>query len=77
MSLDFNHSGEYLLSGSYDGKAKVWSVETRTCVATHGESEGVIWAARWLPKSGVRAAEMFAVGGKGGDLSFFREASGG
>ncbi|KAF2424872.1 WD40 repeat protein [Tothia fuscella] len=77
MSLDFNHTGEYLLSGSYDGKAKVWSVEGRNCVATHGESEGVIWGVKWLPKQGVRVAEMFVVGGKGGQMSFFREASGG
>jgi superkiller protein 8 len=77
MSLDFNHSGEYLLSGSFDGKAKIWSVESRTCVATHGESDGVIWSGKWLPKQAVRGAEMFAIAGKGGAIAFFREASGG
>jgi superkiller protein 8 len=77
MSLDFNHSGEYLLSGSFDGKAKIWSVESRTCVATHGEGEGVIWSGKWLPKQAIRGAEMFAIAGKGGAIAFFREASGG
>jgi len=36
---------------SYDGKAKIWSLERRDCVATQTESEKCLWAVRWLPKS--------------------------
>jgi superkiller protein 8 len=75
MSVDFSNTGEWLLSGSFDGKAKVWGMETRTCVATHGESDTTIWSAKWLPKMG--RTEMFAVAGAGKSISFYREASGG
>lgn len=51
MSLSWNWSGEYLVSGSYDGKAKIWSLERRECVATQTESEKCLWAVRWLPKT--------------------------
>ncbi|KAF2840627.1 meiotic recombination protein rec14 [Patellaria atrata CBS 101060] len=74
FSLDWSFSGEYLLSGGYDGKAKVWSIDTRTCVATHSETDKILWAVRWLPKTS--RAEMFAVAGGAGSISFYREASG-
>ncbi|KAF2461317.1 WD40-repeat-containing domain protein [Lineolata rhizophorae] len=83
LSLDFNSSGEYLLSGAHDGKAKVWSVQTRACVATHSETDQPLWAVRWLPKAagaagaGLAKAEMFAVAGKTGGIEVYREASGG
>lgn len=51
MSLSWNWSGEFLLSGSYDGKAKIWSLERRECVATQTESEKCLWAVKWLPKA--------------------------
>jgi superkiller protein 8 len=85
MSLDFNSTGEYLLSGSFDGKCKVWNVETRTCVATHGDSEKGVWSVKWLSRGkggqvgmGVGGArgDMFAVAGAGRAISFYREASG-
>jgi superkiller protein 8 len=82
-SLSFNHSGEYLLSGDFSGKAKVWAVETRNCVATHGESEKGLWSVRWLPKSTTQRegamgrSEMFAVAGANRGIAFYREASGG
>ncbi|KIW05238.1 uncharacterized protein PV09_03775 [Verruconis gallopava] len=82
-SLSFNHSGEYLLSGDFGGKAKVWSVETRNCVATHGESEKGLWSVRWLPKNTTQRegamgrSEMFAVAGVSRGIAFYREASGG
>ncbi|KAG9621456.1 WD40 repeat-like protein, partial [Aureobasidium melanogenum] len=47
MSLDWSTSGENLLSGAYDGKAKVWSVERRECVATQTESDKTLWAVKW------------------------------
>ncbi|KAF2142622.1 uncharacterized protein K452DRAFT_270420 [Aplosporella prunicola CBS 121167] len=76
MSLDWSDTGEYLLSGAFDGKAKIWSLETRMCVATHSESDQTLWTVKWLPKSAAHRAEMFAVAGAGKSISFYREASG-
>ena len=78
MSLSWNWSGEFLLSGAYDGKAKVWSVERRECVATQTEGDGgCLWAVRWLPQpAAARRAETFVTAGKEGRMAFYREASG-
>src|SRR5512136_1397279 len=51
FSVDWSNTGEYLLSGSFDGKAKVWSVDLRTSVATHSETEKSLWCVKWLPKT--------------------------
>ncbi|CAK4011467.1 Meiotic recombination rec14 [Lecanosticta acicola] len=76
MSLDWNWSGEYLLSGSHDGKAKIWSVERRECVATQTESEKCLWAVKWLYHAATARNEIFATAGAGKTLAFYREASG-
>ena len=76
MSLDWNWSGEFLLSGAYDGKVKVWSLERRECVATQTESEKCLWSVRWLPKTASMRNETFVTAGAGGTLAFYREASG-
>lgn len=76
MSLDWNWSGEYLLSGSYDGKAKIWSVERRECVATQTESEKCLWSVKWLPKAVQARNETFVTAGASRLLAFYREASG-
>ena len=90
LSLDWSHTGEYLLSGcvchhalrakltsirAFDGKTKVWSIDTRSCVATHTETDKTVWAVKWLPKVGV--SEGFAAAGGNRSISFYREASGG
>ncbi|PWY81772.1 WD domain protein [Aspergillus heteromorphus CBS 117.55] len=75
MSLSWSHTGEYLLSGSFDGKVKVWSIDTRTCVATHSETEKALWSVKWLPKVG--RSEGFATAGANRSISFYREATGG
>jgi len=81
-SLDWNATGEYLLSGSLDGKVKVWDVASGTCVATHSETEDAIWSVRWLPKSdralapGMSKGEMFCAAGASRSLTFYREATG-
>ncbi|MCJ1475385.1 superkiller [Lambiella insularis] len=75
FSLDWSDTGEYLLSGAFDGKAKVWSIDQRTCVATHTETDKTIWSAKWLPKTGKN--EAFAIAGANRSISFYREATGG
>ncbi|EMR67011.1 putative meiotic recombination protein rec14 protein [Eutypa lata UCREL1] len=74
MSLDWNDTGEYLLSGAFDGKVKVWSIERAACVATHQETEKALWAVKWLPKTGRN--EMFCIAGANRSLTFYREATG-
>ncbi|MCJ1412844.1 superkiller [Ptychographa xylographoides] len=75
FSLDWSDTGEYLLSGAFDGKAKVWSIDQRACVATHTETERTIWSVKWLPKTGKN--EGFAIAGANRSTSFYREATGG
>ncbi|KAK3344269.1 WD40-repeat-containing domain protein [Lasiosphaeria hispida] len=81
-SLDWNDSGEYLLSGSLDGRVKVWDVIRGVCVATHSETDGALWCVRWLPKNeralapGMSRGEMFCAAGKSRSISFYREATG-
>lgn len=76
MSLDWNWSGEYLVSGSQDGKAKIWSIERRECVATQTESEKCLWSVKWLYHSPTARNEVFVTAGAGKTLAFYREASG-
>lgn len=74
-TVDWSDSGEYLLSGSMDGKVKVWSIERNACVATHSETDKALWTAKWLPKTGK--SEMFCTAGANRSLTFYREATGG
>ncbi|KAF1955600.1 WD40 repeat-like protein [Byssothecium circinans] len=74
LTLDWSDTGEYLLSGSHDSKAKIWRIETRTCVATHSHGDKPLWTAKWLPKN--TRSEMFALGGGNNAISFYREAAG-
>ncbi|KAF4553287.1 WD domain-containing protein 16 [Elsinoe fawcettii] len=76
MSLDWNWSGEYLLSGAYDGKAKVWSMDRRECVATQTESQKSLWSVKWVPRNPALKNETFATAGANKSISFYREASG-
>ncbi|KAK7457459.1 WD repeat domain-containing protein [Colletotrichum acutatum] len=73
-SVDWNDTGEYLLSGAMDGKVKVWSVERSACVATHSETDKALWAVKWLPKTGKN--ESFCTAGANRSISFYREATG-
>ena len=80
-SLDWNHTGQYLLSGSLDGKVKIWDIERRTCVATHSESDKGLWCVRWLPKGETQPerqkSERFITAGSNRAIAIYREASGG
>ncbi|KAF2018055.1 WD40 repeat-like protein [Aaosphaeria arxii CBS 175.79] len=75
LSLDWSDTGEYLLSGSHDSKAKIWRIETRSCVATHSHGDKPLWTVKWLPKVAGRS-EMFALGGGNQAISLYREAAG-
>lgn len=74
-TVDWNDTGEFLLSGAMDGKAKVWSIDGKACVATHSETDKPLWAVQWLPKMG--RSEFFCTAGANRSLSFYREATGG
>ncbi|KIX94476.1 uncharacterized protein Z520_09862 [Fonsecaea multimorphosa CBS 102226] len=79
--LDWNHNGQYVLSGSLDGKVKVWDIERRVCVATHGESEKGLWCVKWQPKGETsverQKAERFITVGSNKAIAIYREATGG
>lgn len=72
-SLDWSDTGEFLLSGSTDGKVKVWSIDRGACVATHSETDKILWSARWLPKAAAHRGEMFCTAGANRSLTFYRE----
>ncbi|KAI1839829.1 hypothetical protein JX265_005113 [Neoarthrinium moseri] len=73
-SVDWSDTGEYLLSGAFDGKVKVWSIDRAACVATHSETDKALWSVKWLPKTGKN--EMFVTAGANRSLTFYREATG-
>lgn len=60
---------------SFDGKVKVWSIDTKTCVATHSETDKAVWSVKWIPKIGK--SEGFATAGANRSIAFYREATGG
>lgn len=72
-SLDWSDTGEYLLSGSTDGKVRVWSIERGVCVATHSETDKMLWSVRWLPRTNAHQGEMFCTAGANRSLNFYRE----
>ncbi|CCU78349.1 unnamed protein product [Blumeria hordei] len=74
FSLDWNEKGENILSSSFDGKVKVWSVNLRMCVATHGEADKTLWCAKWLPF--VEKNERFVTAGSSRSITIYREATG-
>lgn len=80
-SLDWSFTGQYLLSGSLDGKVKVWDIDRRACVATHSESDKGLWCVKWLPKgeSAVdrQKSERFVTVGSNRAIAIYREATGG
>ncbi|KAK0707002.1 WD40-repeat-containing domain protein [Lasiosphaeria miniovina] len=82
MSLDWNDTGDYLLSGALDGRVKVWDPTRGICLATHSETDGALWSVRWLPRNeralapGMSKGEMFCAAGASRSISFYREATG-
>lgn len=78
MCLDWSSTGEWLVSGAWDGQVRVWSIERRECVAVMRDAAGggCVWAVRWLPRIDGRKGEAFAAAGAGKAISFYREAAG-
>ncbi|KAL8960109.1 MAG: hypothetical protein Q9193_003134 [Seirophora villosa] len=76
VALDTYQACELTVNASgFDGKAKVWSIDQRACVATHTETDKTLWSVKWLPKVG--RSEGFATAGANRSISFYREATGG
>lgn len=50
FSLSWSQGGDFLLSCSYDGRAKVWSMENMTCVNTQTDNDKPLLGAAWLDK---------------------------
>lgn len=77
LNLIYKHRVFYLKIRfrAFDGKVKVWSIDQRTCVATHLEANRTLWSVKWLPKTGRH--EGFATAGASRSISFYREATGG
>jgi superkiller protein 8 len=81
FSVDWNETGEYLLSTSYEGKSKVWWMESRACVATQNDTTDPLFAGCWLQKGWGTAViggvnQGFATVGADTSLRWYREAAG-
>lgn len=69
--VDWNASGELLVTGSIDGRVKVWNVPRKECVGTFTENVGhKVWCVRWC-KMGNSRLEGFVVGGSEKVLRFY------
>ena len=73
-SLTAVQLGLNIIHRSFDGKVKVWSIDTKTCVATHSETDKALWSVKWIPKVGK--SEGFATAGANRSIAFYREATG-
>ncbi|KAJ5740942.1 hypothetical protein N7493_000814 [Penicillium malachiteum] len=76
VSLSWSFTGEYLLSSSFDGKVKVWNIETKACVSTQAQNDQVVWSTKWFVKSVNGKSDAFAMAGADKNILFYREASG-
>ncbi|KAK6336034.1 superkiller [Orbilia blumenaviensis] len=72
FSVGWSETGQFLVTSSFDGKTKIWSMDSRTCVTTLGESNQPVFCTSFLPKIG--AGENLVTVGSG--ITYYREASG-
>ncbi|RKF71165.1 Meiotic recombination protein rec14 [Golovinomyces cichoracearum] len=75
FSIDWSETGEYLISGSSDGKVKVWSIDQRSFVSSYSETGQTLWSVKFIPKK--NRIERFATAGASRNICLYREASGG
>lgn len=81
FSLEWSETGEYLLSSCYDGKSKIWSLETMRSVFTITEDNKPLLGATWLEKgwgagvlSGLNKGVVTV--GEERSIRWYREAAG-
>jgi superkiller protein 8 len=64
-----------LIIRGFDGKVKVWSVDTNSCVATQTEATAAVYCVQWIRRSsGI--GEGFVTGGVNKSLYYYFETSG-
>ncbi|ODV92164.1 hypothetical protein CANCADRAFT_30407 [Tortispora caseinolytica NRRL Y-17796] len=76
FSLDWSSSGDYLLSGGYDGNIKIWDARTTECIATHSEADhsSAIFSLQWTPIGPRRSYQGFVAAGSDMTLRIYRLA---
>lgn len=72
FSLDWNETGELLLSTSIDTKVRVWDMSQRTCVSTLHESAGSVWCGRWHRDPHFQGPSKFLAAGEDRTLRYYR-----
>ncbi|KAK6339090.1 superkiller [Orbilia brochopaga] len=72
FSISWSETGHFLATSAFDGKTKVWSIESRSCVTTLGESGKPVFQVSFLPKLGS-GEDLVTVGSS---ITYYREASG-
>ena len=60
---------------SFDGKVKVWSVDTGTCVATQNEATAAVYAVQSIQR-GSGIGEGFVAAGGNKSIYYYRETTG-
>lgn len=60
---------------SFDGKVKVWSIDTFSCVATQSEATAAIHAVQSIP-NGSRIGQGFVAAGANKSIYYYRETTG-
>lgn len=81
FSLSWSQAGDFLLSSSYDGRAKIWSIESMSCVNTQTDNDKPLLASAWLDKGwgkGVIGGKNkgFVTVGEEKSIRWYREAAG-
>lgn len=81
FSLTWSQGGDFLLSSSYDGRSRIWSLESMKCVNTQSDSDRPLLGSAWLDKGwgkGVIGGKNkgFVTVGEEKIIRWYREAAG-